>query len=260
MLSKKAILVVSFGTSYLDTLEKNIKQIEDEIQENYPDYHIYRAFTSQMIIKKLQSVCQISIDTVTEAMERMKKDGITELLVQPTHIIHGIENDNMINDISRFKDDFTSIKLGTPLLSSFEDYKKAVAILMEKYKPKDDEALVLMGHGSIHYANASYPALDYTFRQQGYSNVYVGTVEGYPELEDVISLVKEQNVTNVKLLPLMLVAGDHAKNDMDGSEKDSWKSRFIQEGFSVQTIVKGLGEIKEFRQLYLDHLKEAVSL
>lgn len=257
MFTKKAILVVSFGTSHLDTLDKNIKVIEDDIQVAYPDYKLYRAFTSHMIIKKLKSVNHITINTVSEAINQMKKDGITELLVQPTHIIHGIENDNMIRDINTEKESFSSIKIATPLLSSYSDYIKVVDITIDYYKPSDNEALVLMGHGTTHYANASYPALSYTFAQQGYSNVFVGTVEGYPELDDVISLIKKCPVRSIKLLPFMLVAGDHAKNDMDGSDEDSWKSRFIQEGYQVETIVKGLGELKEIRDLYLEHLKEA---
>lgn len=257
MFTKKAILVVSFGTSHLDTLDKNIKVIEDDIQMAYPDYKLYRAFTSHMIIKKLNSVYHIEIDTVSKAIERIKQDGITELLVQPTHIIHGIENDNMIKDINLSKDAFSSIKIGTPLLSSSDDYVKVVDIIMNHYKPKENEVLVLMGHGTTHYANASYPALSYTFAQQGYSNVFVGTVEGYPELKDVISLIKKYPTNDIKLLPFMLVAGDHAKNDMDGSDEDSWKSCFKQEGYQVETIVKGLGELKEIRYLYLEHLKEA---
>lgn len=257
MFTKKAILVVSFGTSHLDTLDKNIKLIEDDIQQAYPNYKLYRAFTSQMIIKKLKSVNNIAIDTVSSALKRMQDDGIDELVVQPTHIIHGIENDNMIKDISLYKDYFTSIKISTPLLSTSNDYLKVVDIIMNYYKPMKEEALVLMGHGTTHYANASYPALSYTFLQQGYSNVFVGTVEGYPELEHVISLMKKSSAHTVKLLPFMLVAGDHAQNDMDGSDEDSWKSRFIQEGYQVQSIVKGLGEIKEIRELYLEHLNQA---
>jgi cobalamin biosynthesis Co2+ chelatase CbiK len=255
MFSTKAILVVSFGTSHLNTLDKNIKAIEDTIQNAYPDCKLYRAFTSQMIINKLKTVYNISVDTVSEAIARIQKDRIKNLVVQPTHIINGIENDNMINDILKAKECFHSIKIGLPLLSNSEDYIKVVDIVSKNYSPAKEEALVLMGHGTTHYANAAYPALDYTFKQQGFSNIFVGTVEGYPELDDVVSLVKKSRASKITLLPFMLVAGDHAKNDMAGSEQDSWKSRFIQEGYQVQTIVKGLGEIKEMRDLYLEHVK-----
>lgn len=258
MFTKKAILVVSFGTSHLDTLDKNIKAIEDDIQKEYPDYNIYRAFTSQMIIKKLKSVHNISIHTVLSAMKKMKADGMTEVIIQPTHIIHGIENDNMIKEVYQAKEAFTSIKISTPLLSTSEDYLKVVEIVMKHYPVKKEEALVLMGHGTSHYANSSYPALSYTFTQQGYSNVFVGTVEGYPELEHLFDLIAKQSIHSVKLLPFMLVAGDHAQNDMDSSEDDSWKSRFLQEGYEVESIVKGLGELREIRELYLEHLEHTM--
>lgn len=258
MFTKKAVLVVSFGTSHLDTLDKNINSIEEDIKEIYPDYQLYRAFTSHMIIKKLKSVYQIDVNTVPEALERMKQDGIKELLVQPTHIIHGIENDNMIRDIYQAREAFTSIKISTPLLSSADDYVNVVDILMKYYPVKQDEALVLMGHGTSHYANSSYPALSYTFTQQGYNNVFVGTVEGYPELEHILELIKKHPIKQIHLIPFMLVAGDHAKNDMDGNDEDSWKSRFLQEGYEVQSYVKGLGEIKEIRELYLSHLNDAL--
>lgn len=259
MFAKKAILVVSFGTSHLNTLDKNIKAIEEDVQKAYPDYKVYRAFTSQMIIKKLNTVNNISIHTVSSAMKKMQEDGMTELIIQPTHIIHGIENDNMLKDVWIFKDAFTSIKISTPLLSTSDDYVKVVDILMRHYPVKNEEALVLMGHGTSHYANSSYPALSYTFTQQGYSNVFVGTVEGYPELEHILELIKKQSITCIKLLPFMLVAGDHAQNDMNSNEEDSWKSIFLQEGYKVESIVKGLGEIKEIRDLYLDHLKNALN-
>lgn len=259
MLNKKAILVVSFGTSHLDTLDKNIKAIEDSIQHAFPDCKIYRAFTSKVIIKKLKSVYNLSVDTVSKALEQIIADDIKELIVQPTHMIHGIENDNMIRDINQAKDHFTSIKLGKPLLSDATDYIKTVHIISKYYNPSKTEALVLMGHGTAHYANATYPALDYTFKQQGFSNIFVGTVEGYPELDDVISLVQNEKLSKIILLPFMLVAGDHAQNDMAGSKEDSWKSRFLKEGYKVETIIKGLGEMKEIRDIYIEHINDATN-
>lgn len=258
MLSKKAILVVSFGTSYLDALDKNINSIENTIQKEYPKHKIYRAFTSKMIIKKLKTVNEIHVDTVIQAVERMLFDGINELIVQPTHIINGIENDIMLDEIKEYENKFTSIRFGMPLLSSTSDYLKVVDIIAKHYKPANNEALVLMGHGTNHYANSTYPALDYTFKQQGFQNIFVGTVEGYPEIDQVILLVKKQQPSKVTLLPLMLVAGDHAENDMASDEEDSWKSLFKQEGFDVEPIVKGLGELKEIQELYLEHIKEAL--
>jgi sirohydrochlorin cobaltochelatase len=259
MSKNKAILVVSFGTSYLDALDKNIRVIEDTIQDAYPDYKVYRAFTSKMIIKKLKSVHNLHIDTVPEAVERMIKDGIHELVVQPTHIINGTENDIMLDEIRQQQEHFTSIQFGMPLLSSTNDYFKVVDIIASQYKPSDSDVLVLMGHGTDHYANSTYPALDYTFKQQGYNNIFVGTVEGYPEIDNVVALVNAYKPAKVILLPLMLVAGDHAQNDMAGDDDDSWKVIFTEEGFEVETIIKGLGELKEIQELYLEHLKEALS-
>jgi cobalamin biosynthesis Co2+ chelatase CbiK len=258
MIIQKAILVVSFGTSYFDALEKNIKALEDRIEQLYSDHKIYRAFTSKMIIKKLKEVHKLQIDTVSQALERMIQDGITELVVLPTHIINGVENDMMTEEITKQKEHFHSITFGMPLLTTTNDYLTVVEIITKHYKPADHTALVLMGHGTSHYANSAYPALDYTFKQQGYPNIFVGTVEGYPEIDHVMTLVKAYQPTKVTLLPLMLVAGDHAKNDMASDKEDSWNVLFKEEGFEVQTIVKGLGELEEIQDLYLLHLEEAL--
>lgn len=258
MLTQKAILVVSFGTSYLDALDKNIKAIEQKIENAYPDYKIYRAFTSKMIIKKLKSVHNLHIDTVSQAIERMIQDGITELVVMPTHIINGIENDIMTDEIKQLKEHFNSVTFGMPLLSSISDYLKVVEIIVNHYKPADNTALILMGHGTNHYANSAYPALDYTFKQQGYNNIFVGTVEGYPEIDHVMTMVKNCQPSKVTLLPLMLVAGDHAQNDMAGDEEDSWSVLLKEDGFEVQNIIKGLGELEEIQDLYLEHLQDAL--
>jgi sirohydrochlorin cobaltochelatase len=254
----KAILVVSFGTSYEETRTKNIEAIEKRIGDKYQDYKIYRAFTSKMIIKKLKEVDGIEIPTVEEALEVISKDGMTELIVQPTHIIHGIENDNMIEAIKMYEDRFQSVMIGTPLLSETLDYEEVIDIIMNHFKGlKCEEALVLMGHGSSHYSNSSYPALDYMFKEKGYPNVYVGTVEGYPSLHHVIGIMKSKNIKKIYLTPLMVVAGDHAMNDMAGEEEDSWKVIMEEEGYEVEIVMKGLGEYKEIQEMFIKHIEKA---
>lgn len=252
-MSDKAILIVSFGTSHLDTMNKTIKVIEDNIKDEFKVYSIYSAFTSRMIINKLKKENNISIDTVSEAVAKIIESGASSLSVLPTHIINGIENDQMIKDVEQFSNYFESIEFAKPLLSSPDDYLKVIDIITKEYKVNDSEALVLMGHGTQHFINAAYPALDYSFKTNGYKNIFVGTVEGYPKIDDIISLVSEYNPKRVKLLPLMLVAGDHAKNDMAG-DKNSWKTAFLNAGIEVECILKGLGELEGIRKLYIEHL------
>lgn len=256
--NKKAVLVVSFGTSYKETREKTIDKIEEDIQKAYKDYKVYRAFTSKMIIKKLKKRDNLHIDTVEEAVQRMLNDGIKELIIQPTHIINGLENDFMIEDLRKYRKEFDSIRIGSPLLTNTDDYRELVRILENNFNgvPKN-EALVFMGHGSSHHANAVYPALDYMFKDHGFKNFFIGTVEGYPEIDTVIKFVKEFKPKKVHITPLMIVAGDHAQNDMASDEEDSWKTLFEKEGYEVECLVKGLGEYEEVRNMFVNHVNEA---
>lgn len=253
---KKGILVVSFGTSHLDTMEKTIEVIEKEIKERFTDCNVYRAFTSGMIIRKLKRTEGISIDTVPEALSRMAADGIEDVIIQPTHIINGIENDRMMEDLMERMSLFRRIRVGKPLLSSVDDYKKAIHAVMAETELDDGEMLVLMGHGTDHHANSAYPTLEYTFHALGYSQVLVGTVESFPELKNVMAKLKIAEKKKVALMPFMLVAGDHAKNDMAG-EEDSWKSQLEEEGYEVRVIMKGLGEFRGIRQIFMEHIEEA---
>lgn len=253
---KKGILTVSFGTSHLDTLERTIGEVERDIQRQFPDCGVYRAFTSGMIIRKLEKTEHMKIDTVKEALERMAGDGIEQVVVQPTHIINGIENDRMMEDLMENMGKFRSIRVGKPLLSSVDDYKKAIHGVMAETPLAEDEVLILMGHGTEHHANAAYPTLEYTFHALGYSNVLVGTVESFPELKNVMDKLEISGVKKVVLMPFMLVAGDHAKNDMAGGE-DSWKSRLEEEGYQVRVIMKGLGELEGIRRIFLEHIEAA---
>lgn len=252
-----AILSVSFGTSHADTREKTIDRIEEDIQKAYPDDKVYRAWTSKMIIKKIWNRDGVKIFNVKEAMEQMKADGIKNVLVQPTHVINGIENDLMQEDVKAYADDFESISFGTPLLTTEEDNIRVAKAVAEDLQPGKENALVLMGHGTSHYANSVYAALDYRFKDMGYDNIFLGTVEAYPSLVSLMKQVHAYHPKKVILAPFMIVAGDHAKNDLSSEEEDSWRSQFEKEGFQVECLLKGLGENETIRQIFIDHIEEA---
>lgn len=254
--TKKAILAVSFGTSHHDTRKVTIDAIEDDMRAAFPEYALYRAWTSKMIIKKLKNRDHISICNVKEAMEQMKRDGITDVLVQPTHVINGIENDLMKEDALSFREDFHSISFGEPLLTSEQDSLDVIHAITEEFSGlKQDEVLVFMGHGTTHYANAIYAALDYTFKDQGFKNIFLGTVEAYPSMETLMKMVKEYGPKKVVLAPFMIVAGDHAKNDMAGDDPDSWYSQFAAAGFETEAVMKGLGQYPGIRKILVEHLR-----
>lgn len=254
--TKKAILAVSFGTSHNDTRKITIDAIEQDMQAAFPDYGLYRAWTSKMIIKKVNARDAVHIFTVKEAMEQMLQDGITDVLVQPTHVINGIENDLMKEDALAYQEQFHSISFGDPLLTSEQDNLAVIEAITSEFKDlATDEVLVLMGHGTTHYANAIYAALDYTFKDKGYSNIFLGTVEAYPTMESLLKMVHAYKPKKVVLAPFMIVAGDHAKNDMASNEPDSWYSQFKAEGYNVEPVLKGLGEYPGIRKLFIEHLK-----
>ena len=257
---KKAILVVSFGTSYHETRKKTIEVCENKIKESFKDYDFYRAFTSGMIINKLKKRDNMFIDNPSEALEKLYNAGYQEVVVQSLHIICGDEYNKLKDMVAQYEDKFDKISIGRPLLTYIDDYRETVeAVKKDLDKMYIDEAVVFMGHGTEHESHSSYPAIEYMFRDYGI-NAFVGTVEGYPELEQVIKKLKNRNIKTVDLLPFMLVAGDHAINDMASDEEDSWKTILEKEGFNVKVHVKGLGEnpyIQEkFKNHALDCMKE----
>ncbi|QZY57429.1 sirohydrochlorin cobaltochelatase [Crassaminicella profunda] len=253
------MLVVSFGTSYADTRKVTIDAVEEKIAKAFPEYDVRKAFTSDIIIKKLKERDNISIDTPEEALNKMREEGFEEVVVQPLHVIAGAEYNDLLEVVKNYEEKaFKSIKVGTPILNTPADYKIAVEALKEQLpKLNNDQAVVLMGHGTHHPANASYACLQSAIEDQGL-NVLVGTVEGYPALEDVIEKLKAKNMKEVTLMPYMLVAGDHANNDMAGDEEDSWKTVLKKEGFTVNTYLHGLGENNKYQDIYVDHAKKAV--
>lgn len=255
---RQAILVVSFGTSYAETRAKTIDAVEAEISAAYPGYVIRRAFTSKMIIKVLRQRDNIIVDTPEEALKKLYEEGYATVVVQPLHIINGSEYHDTIMVCHKYRRGFDRFAIGTALLSTTQDYKQ-VADIMVQHGPslQEGEALLLMGHGSVHSANAAYPALDYIFKQMGHSHVHVGTVEGYPELPEVLEMMAPHGYRKVYMMPLMLVAGDHAQNDMAGDEEDSWKTILEQQGYEAVPLLIGMGEMPEIREIYMAHLKEA---
>ena len=257
-MSKKGILVVSFGTSHMDTKEKTIDYIEKRIGDAFSEYKLYEAFTSGMIINVLKKRDNMHIFTVEEALLKMKEDGMTDIIVQPTHILNGIENDFMIEDVRRHRDAFDSVVVGSPLLTDTEDYFTVIDGLMaDMPKLEDGECILFMGHGSDHYINATYPAINYMFADRGYEHCYVGCVEAYPTIEDIMAAMNKKGYKKVYLTPFMIVAGEHTKNDMIGEEEDSWINQLTAAGFEVEPIVKGIGEYEFIADLLIEHAKAA---
>ncbi|MGN8749481.1 sirohydrochlorin cobaltochelatase [Oscillospiraceae bacterium HCP3S3_D12] len=281
-IGENELLVVSFGTSFNDSRAKDIKGIEDALQEAYPDWSVRRAFTAQIIINHVQARDDEKIDNMQQALDRAVANGVKNLVVQPTHLMHGAEYDEMNELLDRYKDKFEGIAVAEPLLGEVGDDatvinadKEAVAkaITAEAVKTAgyDDvaaaaeggTAFVFMGHGTAHVAKVSYSQMQTTMETLGYTNVFVGTVEGEPEdtsCEAVIEKVKEAGFTKVVLRPLMVVAGDHANNDMAGDDEDSWLSQFkAADCFdSVDAQIAGLGEIRDIQQIYIDHAQAAI--
>ena len=279
-IGEKELLVVSFGTSFNDSRVADIKSIEDALQEANPDWSVRRAFTAQIIINHIQARDGEKIDNMEQALERAVANGVKQLVVQPTHLMHGAEYDEMCAAIDKVRDKFESVEIAEPMLGEVgsdatvinadkEAAAKAVvaAALSESgYEStaaaKDaGVAYVLMGHGTAHVAKVTYSQMATQMAKLGYENVFVGTVEGEPEetsCEAVIEAVKNAGYTTVVLRPLMVVAGDHANNDMAGADDDSWKTMFEAAGFTVNCQISGLGRIADVQALYVAHTKAAI--
>ena len=258
---KDVILVVSFGTSYYETRKNTIDAIEQDIRAAYPDYEVRRAFTAQTIINILEKRDGYNIENVTQALERMVQEGVKNVILQPTHVMTGYEYDDMVAEASKFEGKFDSLKISRPVLVEDADYEALVSVLAEETEAynADGTAVVFMGHGTEHEANATYTKLQAQFHLAGYRNYYIGTVEATPSVEDVLEAVKATDASKVVLIPLMIVAGDHANNDMAGDEEDSWKTIFTQAGYEVECVLRGMGSYPGVRQMILDHLSESIN-
>ena len=258
LLALTAIVLVSFGTSFEDSRQATIVAVERDVQDAYPDAYVVSAYTSTIIRKKLLQRDGTKIFSVEEALEDVKERGLKNVIIQPTHLMYGIEYNEMISLSEPYAEYFDNVFYGAPLLASTEDISRVLNALSEANPLKKNEALVLMGHGSEYFSNFLYAAVDYQAKAEGHKNIFVGTVEAYPSIEEVLRLTKEAKIKKVTLTPLMLVSGDHANNDMAGDEEDSWKNRFIKAGFKTETLLKGLGEYPEIRRLYIEHIAQAM--
>lgn len=248
---KPALIAVSFGTSYPETRKKTIEAVEEKLAKEYPEFDVFRAFTSNKVIKKIKEQEQMMILTVDQQMQKLIAEGYKEIYVQPLHIIPGSEYSKALHQAMRYKDQLELIKVGKPLLSSMKDYQKIVAWLEKLSQDlKTDEALVLMGHGSQHSAFTVYACLDHMLLEKP---IFICAVESYPEITLLIERLKKSSYKKIKLYPLMLVAGDHATNDMASDEEDSWKSQLEQAGFTVEAYLKGMGEAAEIQQQFVEH-------
>lgn len=257
---KPVLLAVSFGTSYNESRDITIGAIEEALQAAYPDYEVRRAFTSQIIIDILAERESLEIDNVTEAMERLLSDGVKDVVVLPTHIMSGYEYDDVVAEVSAYADQFDSLKIGSPLLNTDDDYDAVIAALAEETADcnTDGTAIVLMGHGTEHAANATYATLQQKLTDAGCTNYFVGTVEAEPSLDEVLAAVQQTDANKVVLLPLMIVAGDHATNDMAGNEDDSWKTVFQNAEYEVECVLRGMGEYEGIQQLFVKHAEAAM--
>lgn len=253
---KRGIILTSFGTTYKETLEKNIETLENLVKENYSDYLVMRAFTSRIVAKRLKDR-GYPVDNPTEALEKMKAEGIREIYIQPSLIIEGHEYDKINREVKEFLDKNSEeeyiIKVGLPLLSSDKDYEDTVDAL----NLSNENPIVYMGHGSDHIADSAYEKIEKVMRDKGFNQVYVATVEGAIEIEDVVEKIDE-NIKSVVLRPFMLVAGDHATNDMASDEDDSWKTILENAGIEAKPELVGLGELEAIRNIFLSHLKDII--
>ena len=270
------LLVVSFGTSFNESRSEDIGGIENALAEAYPNYSVRRAFTAQIIINHVRARDSEVIDNITEAMDRAVSNHVKKLVVQPTHLMDGAEYDEFTAVVNQYKDKIPSISIGSPLLSvkdpkngdytpvSEADYESVIKIITDEtatYAADADTAVVFMGHGTSHAANKVYEDLQERITKDGYSHYFIGTVEGKPAstaVTNIIADVQKAGYTKVVLRPLMVVAGDHANNDMAGDDAESWKSQFTAAGFTVTTVIQGLGRIPDIEAMYVAHAKEAI--
>ena len=253
------LLVVSFGTSYNDNRRETIGAIEKAMQAAFPELSVRRGFTSQIIIDHVNKRDGEKIDNVTEALDRAVDNGVKTLVVQPTHLMNGLEYNDLKDELAGYSDSFEKIALGEPLLTSDEDFQKVADAIVEVTKEYDDgeTAICFMGHGTEAESNQVYSKMQQVLTDGGHKNYFVGTVEATPSLEDVIAAVKESGCKKVVLRPLMIVAGDHANNDMAGDEDGSWKTEFEKAGFEVTTVVEGLGSIPAIQDILVAHAQAA---
>ncbi|MBR5390420.1 MAG: sirohydrochlorin cobaltochelatase [Clostridia bacterium] len=260
-IGENELLVISFGTSYNDNRRLTIGAIEAAMEKAFPDWSIRRGFTSQIIIDHVKSRDNVSIDNLEEALDRAVKNGVKNLVVQPTHLMNGFEYNDVVDGVAKYADSFEKIAIGQPILTSDEDFQRVAQIIVDATKEYDDgkTAICFMGHGTEAASNSVYARMQEVLTDMGMANYFIGTVEAEPSVDDVLKAVQAGDYTRVVLEPLMIVAGDHANNDMAGDEEDSWKSIFEGAGYQVECLVRGLGEMEPIQQLLVEHAQAAVA-
>lgn len=266
---QKAIVVVSFGTTFAEARQLNIESVENRIAQAFPEYDVYRAFTSKIVMKRLAENSNVHVNDLETVLNKLKKDGYKEVIIQTTHLTPGEEYDKkVVATVEKFNGAFDILSIGRPVLFFHGENGKpndfAIAVnALKKQLPAlqlQGKTVVFMGHGSPHQHNPAYQALQDQFDAAGL-HVIIGVVEetDHPNLQDVEKLLKERNIKKITLMPLMLVAGDHANNDMAGDEKDSWKNTFLADGYQVETYVHGLGENTGIQDIYVQHVRDAIN-
>ncbi|MCI8512173.1 MAG: sirohydrochlorin cobaltochelatase [Lachnospiraceae bacterium] len=257
---ERELLVVSFGTSYNDSRRLTVGAIEAALETAFPGYSVRRGFTSQIIIDHVKKRDRVSIDNVGEALDRAVANGVKTLVIQPTHLMDGLEYMDLVNEAAKYSDAFERIAVGKPLLATDEDFAAVARAITAATARYDDgeTAICFMGHGTEAASNAVYEKMQAVLKDGGFAHYYVGTVEAVPTLEDVLAMVQAGDYKRVVLQPLMIVAGDHANNDMAGDEEDSWKSAFEGAGYEVECVLRGLGELEEIQELFVEHAKAAI--
>ena len=258
-IGENELLVVSFGTSFNDSRVATIGAVEEAMEKAFPDYSVRRGFTANIIIEHIQRRDGEVIDDVDEALDRAKANGVKNLLVQPTHLMNGYEYGDLVKELEACAGDFETVKIGAPLLTTDEDFAAVAQAMVDAAAGYDDgkTAVCYMGHGSEAAANGIYARMQQHLTGSGHDNFFVGTVEAEPTAEDLGKLVKAAGYEKVVLRPMMIVAGDHARNDMAGDGEDSWKNEFLREGYEVSCLLKGLGEYEEVQKLFAEHAKTA---
>lgn len=251
---KAAILMVHFGTTFDDTRALTIDRINDKVKKEFKGIDVKEAYTSRIIMRRLKDRGIVKLNP-QEVLDQLKAEGYTHVLVQGTNVMNGVESENLNKEVDSYKESFKDIRVGTPLLTDPHDYENVAKAIAKKIGPlKKDQGVVLVGHGTHHYGGSAYAMMDYVFSAEGYENFAVGTVEGYPEFDNVVKKLKDRGVKDVILMPFMFVAGDHAQNDIAGD----WNENLQKAGFTVsKVILMGLGQNEDIQDIYVDHLKFA---
>ena len=259
-IGEQELLVVSFGTSYNDNRRLTIGAIENAMEAAFPDYSVRRGFTSQIIIDHVQSRDGEVIDNVGQALDRAVDNGVKTLVIQPTHLMNGYEYNDLVDEVAQYADAFEAISVGQPLLTYDADFQTVAQAMVDATASYDDgkTAICFMGHGTEADSNGVYAKMQQLLSDQGHANYYLGTVEATPSLDDVLALVQAGDYQRVVLQPMMIVAGDHANNDMAGDEEDSWKTTFQNAGYEVECVLSGLGQLEAIQQLLVEHAQAAI--